>query len=181
MKTIWISVALAAMPASLFPAEVPARHREATNVVRVTPGYVNELVEVMRTNHPALRALDAACAPPVTPPTPRLLNRELHSPLPKFTLPDVAPPVAYNSNLVKLAVKYEPKLRLMDREIRAAEAQVFATRKSRLPDLSAGVEGRQYSGDGGFQPAPACLRPGERVGTRPRRFCEGREATHRPG
>ena len=39
----------------------------------------------------------------------------------------------------------------MRREVQQAEASVAATRKSRLPDVSAGIEGRQYSGDGGFR------------------------------
>ena len=59
----------------------------------------------------------------------RLLNRDLGSPLPRL----------------------EPKLRVMRREVQQAEASVAATRKSRLPDVSAGIEGRQYSGDGGFR------------------------------
>jgi len=81
----------------------------------------------------------------------RLLGRELQASLPKFLLPEVAPPVTYHSNLARLAVTQEPKLRLLGREIEAAEAQVMATRKSRFPDISAGIEGRQYSGDGGFR------------------------------
>lgn len=81
----------------------------------------------------------------------RLLNRDLHGSLPKFELPDAAAPVPYNSNLVDRAVRFEPKRRLLAREIAVAEAQTAATRKSRLPDVIAGVEGRQYSGDGGFR------------------------------
>lgn len=81
----------------------------------------------------------------------RLLNRDLRAPLPIFELPLVAAPIAYNSRLVEMAVKFEPKLRVMQGEIQQAQASVAATRKARLPDVSAGIEGRQYSGDGGFR------------------------------
>ena len=81
----------------------------------------------------------------------RALNRELHSPLPQFLLPDLAPPVPYGSNLVSLAVRNEPRLRVMAREVQSAEARVAATRQARLPDVSSFIEGRQYSGDGGFR------------------------------
>lgn len=81
----------------------------------------------------------------------RFLNRELHAPLPRLELPPLAGPVPYNQRLVDYAEKFEPKLGVMRQEIRQAEASVAATRKSRLPDVSAGIEGRQYSGDGGFR------------------------------
>ncbi len=81
----------------------------------------------------------------------RLLNRDLNAPLSRFELPSVGAPVVYSSNLVGFAVRFEPKLRVMAREIGAAEAQAAATRTTRLPDVSAGIESRQYSGDGGFR------------------------------
>jgi outer membrane protein TolC len=81
----------------------------------------------------------------------RLLNRELRAPLPKFELPPVAALVPYSTNLTAFATRSEPRLHLLAREIAAAEAQAAATRKTRLPDVSAGIEGRQYSGDGGFR------------------------------
>ena len=81
----------------------------------------------------------------------RLLNRDIHSPLPALELPALAEPVAYRQKLIDSAAKFEPKLRVMRREVQQAEASVAATRKSRLPDVSAGIEGRQYSGDGGFR------------------------------
>ena len=40
-------------------AESDSPRLDATNAVRLTPAYVNSLVEVMRTSHPALRALEA--------------------------------------------------------------------------------------------------------------------------
>ena len=81
----------------------------------------------------------------------RLLNRNLDSWLPKLELPPPAGPVPYDGKLLDRAAAFEPKLRVMQREIKQAEASVAVTRKSRLPDVSAGIEGRQYSGDGGFR------------------------------
>jgi outer membrane protein TolC len=81
----------------------------------------------------------------------RFLNRGLHSPLPQLELPPPAGPVPYHQELVDRAAAFEPRLRVMRREIEQAEASVAVTRKSRLPDVIAGIEGRQYSGDGGFR------------------------------
>jgi outer membrane protein TolC len=81
----------------------------------------------------------------------RLLHRELQAPLPRLLLPTVARPISYNPQLVDLASRFEPRLRLMEKETKQAEAALKAARKSRLPDVSAGIEGRQYSGDGGFR------------------------------
>jgi len=81
----------------------------------------------------------------------RLLGRDLHTPLPGFELPEVAGPVNYSTQLVSHAIRHESKLSMMQREIRAAEARVESTRRSRRPDVAAGLEARQYSGDGGFR------------------------------
>ena len=46
----------------------------------------------------------------------------------------------------------------MAREIQRAKAAAELTRKSRLPDVSLGVEGRQYGGDGQFRSGMFTLR-----------------------
>jgi cobalt-zinc-cadmium efflux system outer membrane protein len=81
----------------------------------------------------------------------RLLNRPLTNALAPLQLPEVWRDIPYNSRLVTYAVKFEPKLRLMRQEIETADARVAATRKILLPDVTAGIEGRQYSGDGNFR------------------------------
>jgi outer membrane protein TolC len=81
----------------------------------------------------------------------RALNRKLDAPLPKLGLPSPAGPLQYNQHLVDRAAAFEPRLKVMRHQIRQAEASVAATRKARLPDVSAGIEGRQYSGDGNFR------------------------------
>jgi outer membrane protein TolC len=46
----------------------------------------------------------------------------------------------------------------MTQEIKRAEADAELTRRMRLPDVSVAVEGRQYSGDGGFREGDFTLR-----------------------
>jgi cobalt-zinc-cadmium efflux system outer membrane protein len=81
----------------------------------------------------------------------RLLNRQPASTWPRLLLPPVAPAIPLSEKLVALSLQNEPKLRVLEQEIRRASANADLTRQSRLPDLSLGVEGRQYSGDGEFR------------------------------
>src|SRR6266508_4168120 len=81
----------------------------------------------------------------------RLLNREASSAWPELRLPSVAPAIPLSSNLLALALRDEPKLKVLEQEIKQAAASAELTRKTRLPDVSLGVEGRQYSGDGEFR------------------------------
>jgi len=60
--------------------------------------------------------------------------------------------------LLTLALQSEPKLKVMAQEIKKAQAAAELTRKTRLPDVSLGVEGRQYSGDGEFRSGMFTLR-----------------------
>jgi outer membrane protein TolC len=57
-----------------------------------------------------------------------------------------------------LALLNEPKLKVLDQEIKTAAASAELTRKMRLPDVALGVEGRQYSGDGEFRSGMFTLR-----------------------
>jgi outer membrane protein TolC len=87
----------------------------------------------------------------------RFLNRDQNTPWPRFQLPDLAAPVAFNQKLVEYALRYEPRSEVKRREILQAEAAIrLAKRKSR-PDVSAGVEARNYSGDGDFRQAMLVL------------------------
>ena len=88
----------------------------------------------------------------------RLLNREVSSTWPSLRLPPVAPAIPLSEKLLSLAVQNEPKLRVLEQEIKQATASAELTRKTRLPDVSFGVEGRQYSGDGGFRSGMFTLR-----------------------
>jgi outer membrane protein TolC len=81
----------------------------------------------------------------------RMLNRGLLSTWPTLELPALAGPVYYNQKLVDFAIKYEPKIEMLRRQIKQAEATVASTRRQRLPDISAGLEARNYTGDGSFR------------------------------
>ena len=88
----------------------------------------------------------------------RLLNRDVSSALPSLRLPLVAPAIPLSSKLLTLALQNEPKLKVLEQEIKQAAASAELTRKMRLPDVSLGVEGRQYSGDGEFRSGMFTLR-----------------------
>ena len=81
----------------------------------------------------------------------RFLNRDPQSPWPTLTLPPLAGPVVYSQRLVDFALKYEPKTSVMRQQIAQSEAVVNLTRRQRLPDVSVGVEARNYTGDGSFR------------------------------
>ncbi len=81
----------------------------------------------------------------------RLLNRQLTTSWPTFRLPEIAPAIPLSDRLLSLAIENEPKLKVLAEEISQAQANAELTKKTRLPDVSLGVEGRQYSGDGEFR------------------------------
>jgi len=81
----------------------------------------------------------------------RMLNRDLLSPWPTLELPALAGSVVYGPRLMDFALKYEPRIELLRRQIKQAEATVALTRRQRLPDINAGLEARNYSGDGSFR------------------------------
>ncbi len=83
----------------------------------------------------------------------RLLNRGLLTPWPSMRLPEVGPKISYSDALVGFAIKYEPKLRMMQRKIETARAAVAVTSRERLPDVSLGAQSRNFSGNGNFRQA----------------------------
>jgi len=87
----------------------------------------------------------------------RLLNRGLHLPWPKVALPSLQPPIYYTAPLVNAALAAAPELKVMRQESVSAQAAADLTRRQRLPDVSVGVEARQYSGDGGFREGMATV------------------------
>jgi outer membrane protein TolC len=88
----------------------------------------------------------------------RLLNRAPDSPWPRLQLPPVAPAISFSGKLLSLALANEPELKVKAQEIKQTEAEAELTRRTRLPDVSFAVEGRQYSGDGGFREGDFTLR-----------------------
>jgi cobalt-zinc-cadmium efflux system outer membrane protein len=88
----------------------------------------------------------------------RLLNRNANKPWPSIRLPVIGPAVPYSAKLIELSLRNEPQLAIMKEEIKQAEASANLVRRSRLPEVSVGVEGRQYTGDGGFRQGDFMLR-----------------------
>lgn len=83
----------------------------------------------------------------------RFLNRDLQASWPTLRLPEVGPKIVYSDALVGFAIKYEPKLQMMQRQIETARAAVAVTQRERLPDVSLGAQSRNYSGNGNFRQA----------------------------
>jgi cobalt-zinc-cadmium efflux system outer membrane protein len=81
----------------------------------------------------------------------RLVNRDLHASWPEFELPPIAAPVLDQPRLNELALRFEPRLLVLRQEKNQADATTRLVRRQRLPDVSLGIEGRQFSGDGGFR------------------------------
>jgi outer membrane protein, heavy metal efflux system len=81
----------------------------------------------------------------------RLLNRDLNAPWPRPDFPPVAQPIPFSPRLVRLATTYEPRLKVLDEEIKQAQATADLTRRQRRPDVRVGAEARHYSGDGSFR------------------------------
>lgn len=88
----------------------------------------------------------------------RMLGRPLLQRWPRFKLPPVAGQVHYTPQLTRFASTYEPRLRAMHEESRAAAAMADLTRRERYPEISAGVEARNYSGNGEFRQAEIVMR-----------------------
>ena len=80
-----------------------------------------------------------------------LLNRSISSSWPSFQLPPVAAPVPFSEKLLALALTNEPQLKVMEKEIAQAKTAADLAHRSRLPDISVGIQGSQYSKDGGFR------------------------------
>ena len=80
----------------------------------------------------------------------RLLNRDLHERWPRLGVPALKPRVFYTPGLVDAALAAEPGLRVLRQASISAQAEADLTRSERHPDVSVGVEARQYSGDGAF-------------------------------
>ena len=81
----------------------------------------------------------------------RLLNRDATASWPSLKQPPVAPAIPLSQKLLSLSLQNEPKLKVLEQEIRQAAASADLTRKSRLPDVSFAIEGKQYHGDGDFR------------------------------
>ncbi len=87
----------------------------------------------------------------------RLVARKLDSPWPDYLLPGVAGALPAAHELVRHAFSSAPQLRVMRSGIRQAQSALEVTERARFPDLSAGVEVRQYSGNGNVREGTVML------------------------
>ncbi|MBI5384794.1 MAG: TolC family protein [Verrucomicrobia bacterium] len=81
----------------------------------------------------------------------RLLNRDLESPWPRLELPPLAAPVPFSPLLVDLALRHEPKTKVLREQVKQSEAMVEVARRQRYPDVAVDLEGRNYTGRGDFR------------------------------
>lgn len=89
------------------------------------------------------------------------INRVLGYPIDRavgsWELPSKAAPITYQPDWPRHALAAEPQLRVARTLSAEASARVEATRRSRRPNLSLGLDSRQYSGDGGLRNGAAIL------------------------
>jgi outer membrane protein TolC len=81
----------------------------------------------------------------------RFLNQPFETPWPAFQLPEPASPVHFNRELAGVAARFEPMLQVIQRQVDAADADTEVARRRYRPEVSVGLEGRTYSGDGSFR------------------------------
>jgi outer membrane protein TolC len=81
----------------------------------------------------------------------RLMNRPQHAVWPALSLPPLMGSVPFSDKLVTMALGSEPNLKVMRQEVKVAEAAARLAYRKRLPEVVASIEGRQFSGDGGFR------------------------------
>ena len=81
----------------------------------------------------------------------RLLNRAVDSEWPVLLLPGVVSNLPPIEVLIEHATQIAPQLDVMRAALRQAESSATLARKQRLPDLSIGVEGRQFADTGEFR------------------------------
>jgi cobalt-zinc-cadmium efflux system outer membrane protein len=87
----------------------------------------------------------------------RMLNRDLTNAWPTLELPPIAGPVSYTPELVNLALRFEPGLRVRRQAVQQAEARAAVIRREKWPELFLGAQGRSYSGNGDFRQAELML------------------------
>ncbi len=87
----------------------------------------------------------------------RVLGLPIDHPVGRWELPKVAAALAYRPEWSRQALASEPRLRLARKAQDEASARVEATRRSRRPNLSLGLDSRQYTGDGGLRNGSAIL------------------------
>lgn len=81
----------------------------------------------------------------------RYLNRPVDAPWPRLLLPPIItnlPPVAL---MIEHSTTMAPQIDVARASLRQAEASIRLAQKQRLPDMTVGLEGRQYADTGEFR------------------------------
>jgi outer membrane protein, heavy metal efflux system len=81
----------------------------------------------------------------------RFLSRKIDQPWPGLILPEPVAALPPARELILQATEAAPQLDVMRASLRQAESSLVLARKQRLPDLSVGVEGRQFADTGEFR------------------------------
>jgi len=81
----------------------------------------------------------------------RLLARPKDSPWPLLALPSLAPEIPLTEKIFSMGLQFEPRLQVLRQEIAMADAGIEVARRARHPEVTVGVEGRQWSGSGDFR------------------------------
>jgi cobalt-zinc-cadmium efflux system outer membrane protein len=88
----------------------------------------------------------------------RLLGRPLDTKWPELVLPELWPQLQIDDRALQLATRSEPRIRMLHREITRAEAAAEVARRAGRPDVSIGLEARQFAGDGQFKEGSAVVK-----------------------
>jgi outer membrane protein TolC len=87
----------------------------------------------------------------------RLVNRPAQSPWPKLLLPPPIPELPSAEDMLHHATQTAPQLDIMRATVRQAESAVRLAQRQRYPDVSLGLEGRQYADTGEFREGTVLL------------------------
>jgi outer membrane protein TolC len=87
----------------------------------------------------------------------RLVNRPPQSPWPKLLLPPPIPALPSAEDMLHHATQTAPQLDTMRATVRQAESAVRLAQRQRYPDVSLGLEGRQYADTGEFREGTVLL------------------------
>jgi outer membrane protein, heavy metal efflux system len=88
----------------------------------------------------------------------RLLGRPLDTKWPELVLPELWPQFQVDDRVLQLASRGEPKIKMLRREMARADAAAEVARRAKRPDVSIGLEGRQFGGDGQFKEGSAVVK-----------------------
>src|SRR4051812_28097892 len=81
----------------------------------------------------------------------RLLGRPLDTKWTKLILPELWPQFEVDGRVLQLASRGETKIKMLLREMARAEEAAEVARRAKRPDVSIGLEARQWAGDGQFK------------------------------